>query len=59
MDRSSISIMIWGSNFPAAKPPLPELIEMARKALSFLRQGDQDQIFYKTALALYPALAKK
>jgi len=51
--------MCWGSNFPAAKPPLPELIEMARKALSFLRQGDQDQIFYKTALALYPALAKK
>jgi predicted TIM-barrel fold metal-dependent hydrolase len=51
--------MCWGSNFPAAKPPLPELIAMARKALSFLPQGDQDQIFYKTALALYPALAKK
>jgi predicted TIM-barrel fold metal-dependent hydrolase len=50
--------MTWGSNFPAAKPPLPELIEMARKALSFLPQDDQDQIFYKTALKLYPALAK-
>jgi L-fuconolactonase len=49
----------WGSNFPAAKPPLPELIAMARKALSFLPQGDQDQIFYKTALALYPALGAK
>jgi predicted TIM-barrel fold metal-dependent hydrolase len=49
----------WGSNFPAAKPPLPELIAMACKALSFLPQGDQDQIFCKTALALYPALAKK
>jgi L-fuconolactonase len=49
----------WGSNFPAAKEPLPELIEMARKALSFLPQADQDQIFYKTALELYPALAKK
>ena len=48
----------WGSNFPAAKPPLPELIEMARKALSFLPERDQDQIFCKTALALYPALAK-
>jgi len=47
----------WGSNFPAAKPPLPELIEMARKALSFLPQRDQDHIFFKTALALYPALA--
>ena len=49
----------WGSNFPAAKPPLPDLIAMARKALSFLPLRDQDQIFYKTALALYPALAKK
>ena len=51
--------MCWGSNFPAAKPPLPELIAMARKALDFLPQGDQDQIFYKTALDLYPALNKK
>ncbi len=49
----------WGSNFPAAKPPLPELIEMARKALSFLPPAAQDQIFSKTALALYPALGKK
>ena len=49
--------ILWGSNFPAAKPPLPELIVMARKALSFLPQQDQDQIFSKTALALYPALA--
>ena len=31
---------------------------MARKALSFLPQPDQDRIFYKTALTLYPALAK-
>ena len=53
------SRICWGSNFPAAKPPLPELIAMARKALDFLSQDDQDQIFYKTALALYPALAAK
>lgn len=50
------SRVAWGSNFPAAKPPLPELIEMARKALDFLPPQDQDQIFYKTALDLYPAL---
>ena len=31
---------------------------MARKALSFLPQQDQDRIFFKTAQALYPALAK-
>jgi predicted TIM-barrel fold metal-dependent hydrolase len=49
----------WGSNFPAAKPPLPDLIAMAREALSFLPQGDQDQIFYKTAQSLYPALVGK
>jgi hypothetical protein len=34
------------------------LIDMARKALSFLPQQDQDWIFFKTAQALYPALAK-
>ena len=50
--------VIWGSNFPAADPPLPDLIAMGRKALSFLPQADQDRIFYKNALALYPALAK-
>jgi L-fuconolactonase len=52
------SRVCWGSNFPAAKPPLPDLLQMARNALSFLPQGDQDWIFYKTALALYPALGK-
>jgi predicted TIM-barrel fold metal-dependent hydrolase len=50
--------MIWGSNFPAAPQPLPELIAMARNALSFLPQQDQDWIFFKTAQTLYPALAK-
>jgi L-fuconolactonase len=50
--------IIWGSNFPAADPPLPELITMARNALSFLPQGEQDWIFTKTAQTLYPALAK-
>jgi predicted TIM-barrel fold metal-dependent hydrolase len=53
------SRVCWGSNFPAAKPPLPELIAVARKALAFLPQGDQDWIFYKTAQSLYPALNKK
>src|SRR5262245_54454097 len=48
--------ILWGSNFPAAKPPLPELIAMARKALAFLPQSDQDWIFSKTAQTIYPAL---
>ena len=50
--------IIWGSNFPAASQRLPELITMARNALSFLPQQDQDWIFFKTAQTLYPALAK-
>jgi len=50
------SRVCWGSNFPAADPPLPELIQMGRKALDFLSPQDQDRIFYKTALDLYPAL---
>lgn len=53
------SRICWGSNFPAAKPPLPELIAMARKALAFLPPDDQDWIFCRTAQSLYPALNKK
>ncbi len=50
--------IVWGSNFPAAPQPLPDLIAMARNALSFLPQPDQDWIFFKTAQTLYPALTK-
>jgi predicted TIM-barrel fold metal-dependent hydrolase len=49
----------WGSNFPAAKQTLPELIALARASLGFLPQADQDWIFEKTALTLYPALKDK
>jgi predicted TIM-barrel fold metal-dependent hydrolase len=51
--------ILWGSNFPAAKPPLGELVAMGRKALAFLPRQDQDWIFYKTAQTLYPALGQK
>jgi predicted TIM-barrel fold metal-dependent hydrolase len=51
--------IMWGSNFPAAKPPLAELVALARKTLAFLPQQDQDWIFFKTAQTLYPALASK
>ncbi len=46
----------WGSNFPAAKQTLPELVALARDSLGFLSAQDRDWIFEKTALALYPAL---
>jgi predicted TIM-barrel fold metal-dependent hydrolase len=51
--------IIWGSNFPAAGEPLPDLIKMAREALSFLPPQDHDWIFCKTAQSLYPALAAR
>ena len=47
----------WGSNFPAAKQKLPELVALARDSLGFLSPQDRDWIFEKTALSLYPALA--
>jgi L-fuconolactonase len=50
------SRIAWGSNFPAARQKLPELIALARDSLGFLPQADRDWIFEKTALTLYPAL---
>jgi len=49
----------WGSNFPAAKQKLPELVALARASLGSLPQADRDWIFEKTALTLYPALKGK
>ncbi len=47
----------WGSNFPAAGKPLPELVERALDALAPLDAKDRDMIMRGTALKLYPALA--
>jgi predicted TIM-barrel fold metal-dependent hydrolase len=47
----------WGSNFPAAEKPLPELVKYALDALAPLEAQDRDQIMSGTALRLYPALA--
>ena len=49
----------WGSNYPAAKLSLTDLVALARDTLAFLPQGDRDWIFEKTALTLYPALKDK
>ncbi len=46
----------WGSNFPAARQTLPELVALGNASLGFLPQQDRDWIFEKTALSLYPAL---
>jgi predicted TIM-barrel fold metal-dependent hydrolase len=46
----------WGSNYPSSEGALPDILEVARKALAVLPQQDQDWIFAKTAQVLYPAL---
>ena len=50
--------MAWGSNYPASKGALKELTDIARQTYASLPQSDQDWILGKTALKLYPALAK-
>jgi len=52
------SRVAWGSNFPASERSLPELVALAQDALRFLPDADREWIFSRTALTLYPALAK-
>jgi predicted TIM-barrel fold metal-dependent hydrolase len=49
----------WGSNFPAVEGTLPQLAEEARQTLAILPAADRENIFFRTAVALYPALADK
>jgi L-fuconolactonase len=48
----------WGSNFPASAGTLPSLLGDAKAALASLSDDDQAWIFGKTALTLYPRLAR-
>lgn len=48
----------WGSNFPAAEEPLPELLAEVRRGLAPLSPADRDMILGGTAKRLYPALAR-
>jgi predicted TIM-barrel fold metal-dependent hydrolase len=47
----------WGSNYPASKGALPEMVKEAKAALACLPPKDQEWILAKTAQSLYPALA--
>jgi L-fuconolactonase len=47
----------WGSNYPASKGTLKEMVDEAKAAFSCLKQSDQEWIFAKTAQSIYPALA--
>jgi predicted TIM-barrel fold metal-dependent hydrolase len=49
----------WGSNFPAVEGNLPELVAEAKQVLSILPAADQENIFWRTAASLYPALVGK
>jgi L-fuconolactonase len=58
LDSFGASRIAWGSNFPNSVGTLSEILGAARRAFSFAEASDRDWIFGKTALALYPALAK-
>jgi L-fuconolactonase len=47
----------WGSNYPAVEGSLPEIVADSTQTLAFLPAEDQDNIFWRTAAGLYPALA--
>ena len=47
----------WGSNYPAVEGELPDLVANATSTLSILSEDDQENIFWRTAAKLYPALA--
>ncbi len=52
------SRIAWGSDFPAARGTLPEILAEAKAALAVLPPADQEWIFHRTAATLYPALAE-
>lgn len=56
IDAFGASRIAWGSNFPNSTGTLTEILGAARQAFAFAKASDQDLIFGKTALALYPSL---
>jgi len=43
----------WGSNFPAARGPLAELLAQGREALAKLSDAEREWVFGRTARAIY------
>ncbi len=58
VDEFGAQRIFWGSNFPAAEGSLASLLALARENFATLSADEQDWIFSKTALSLYPALGK-
>lgn len=59
VSKFGVSRIAWGSNYPASKGTLPELLKASQAALSVVSAEDRDWIFAGTALTLYPALNGK
>lgn len=57
METFGSARIAWGSNFPAVEGSFPELVADARQTLSILPEADRENIFWRTAAGLYPALA--
>ena len=49
--------LAWCGNYPASKGTLAEMVAEAKSVLSVLSAADQEWIFHRTAVTLYPALA--
>ena len=58
VERFGTERIAWGSNFPAAEGTLAALLAAARESFACLSAEEQEQVFTRTALALYPTLAK-
>jgi predicted TIM-barrel fold metal-dependent hydrolase len=56
VDEFGAGRIAWGSNYPASRGTLTELLALAQRELGFLPEADRTAIFGGTALALYPAL---
>jgi L-fuconolactonase len=56
VSKFGASRIAWGSNYPASKGTLPELLKSSQAALSMLSGDDRNWIFALTALTLYPTL---
>lgn len=56
VDTFGADRVAWGSNFPNSLGTMKEILTAAQKAFSFAKSSDQDWIFGKTALTLYPSL---
>jgi L-fuconolactonase len=56
IDTFGASRIAWGSNFPNSVGTMAEILGAARKAFAFAKPSDQDWVFGKTALTLYPTL---